>query len=84
MTFAIEFRFIRLTLLLIENTVPIGLPNFLKLSVFVFYVIQWLLEAIVVGVEQYFVLIELDYWPKEEMLVAQVLIRNTDQLFAAV
>ncbi len=61
MTFAIEFRFIRLTLLLIENTVPIGLPNFLKLSVFVFYVIQWLLEAIVVGVEQYFVLIELDY-----------------------
>jgi len=61
MTFAIEFSFIRLTLLLIENTVPIGLPNFLKLGVFVFYVIQWLLEAIVVGVEQYFVLIELDY-----------------------
>jgi hypothetical protein len=61
MTFAIEFSFIRLTLLRIENTVPIGLPNFLKLCVFVFYVIQWLLEAIVVGVEQYFVLIELDY-----------------------
>lgn len=39
MTFAIEFSLIRLTLLLIENTVPIGLPYFLKLGVFVFYVI---------------------------------------------
>ena len=83
MAFAIEFSLVRLTLLLIKNTVAVGLSYFLELSVFVFYVVQWLLKALVVAVEHYFVLVELDYWPQKLMLVAQVLIHNTYKLSAA-